>query len=745
MLEELCREAEAHYAVCQQSYYTDPSYRHPIDKLLDEYDAAHPGLDSYALKAASYEIIATNFKPVLFDHSPFYFATDLLPGLADGRPDLTPGGWLHRRNRHLFRDDDPAEYDRFFLYQKHGLYFCCGPYVDKMHFCYPIPLVVKKGIGKTLEEAEAALREAKNEEEIAFLSAMLRGLRAVGRVSQRFAAAAEERKTYLTDPALIRNMDRLIDSASRTPWEPARHFFDGLNTIWLCRDVLGPMDGIGNSSLGRPDYLLWDLYRRDLESGYITREEAFDLIAQFILLGDCHYNKDTIVAGGADHEIEMGLVLGGCDAQGNEVYNELTDMFLEAHRAVKAIYPKLHCRFSASSSGAYLAQINRDFLSGRSVASLNNDDAIIPALTANGQTLEDARGYVNTGCWSAISEGKESCAGANYFYMVKTLEQTVYGLDDALKNTGLRMDALDDAPDFETVYRRLSGNLTRLLRFRCEAISRHGRLAVRVNPLPLTSAFMEDCIANRKDFYAGGSRYNPNTLDPAGLANIVDALLAIRQLCFVDRIISLADFLDAVRRNWEGNALLLQKVRACPHYGDQQPESRALAARLHADMRAALADLPNERGGRFLLNYIVYREFLLTGASIRATPDGRRDGDLYALGLGPSRYHAADSLPAVLQTAGEFDPASYLTASLDVQLPAGRLSQDALIAIERAMARCRLKHIQLNCVSLEELRDAQARPELHQDLVVRICGFSAKFVSLSRRFQDEFISRSVLQ
>ena len=86
-----------------------------------------------------------------------------------------------------------------------------------------------------------------------------------------------------------------------------------------------------------------------------------------------------------------------------------------------------------------------------------------------------------------------------------------------------------------------------------------------------------------------------------------------------------------------------------------------------------------------------------------------------------------------------------MTASLDVQLPAGRLSQDALIAIERAMARCRLKHIQLNCVSLEELRDAQARPELHQDLVVRICGFSAKFVSLSRRFQDEFISRSVLQ
>lgn len=745
MLEELRKEAMAHYSTSQMSYYTDPDYHHPIERLLDAYGTEHPDLDSYSLKAASYEIIAENFQPVLFDHSPYYFATDLLPGLADGRPDRTPGGWLFRRNQHMFRDDDPGEFDRFFLWQRHGLYFCCGPYVDKMHFCYPIPSVVKKGVRKTMEEAEEELKKSETEEEISFLSAMIRGLKAIRRVSERFAEAAAERKKQLTDPTLIRNMDRLIESASRTPWEPARHFFDGLNTIWFCRDVLGAMDGIGNSSLSRPDWLLWDLYQNDLSSGYITKEEAYDLITQFILLGDCHYDKDVSVVGGADHEIEMGIVLGGCDAEGKEVYNELTDLFLQAHRELKAIYPKLHCRFSAHSSDAYLEQINRDFLLGRSVTSLNNDDSIISALTANGQTLEDARGYVNTGCWSAISEGKESCAGANYFYMPKILEQMIYGLEDGLKDTGLRMDALDDATDFETVYQRLSGNLTRLLRWRCEAITRHGPLAVKINPLTMTSAFMEDCIMKRKDFYAGGSRYNPNTIDPAGLANIVDALLAIRQVCFEEKIISLPEYLKIVRNNWKGQELLLQKVRSCPHFGDQQEESQTIALRLHNDMLKALEDLPNERGGKYSLNYIVYREFLLNGAHIKATPDGRRDGELYALGLGPSRYHAADPLPAVLQTAGSFDPSSYLTASLDVQLPVGNLTQEALISIERAMARCNLKHIQMNCVSLEDLRDAQVHPEAHQDLVVRICGFSAKFVALSRQFQNEFISRSILQ
>lgn len=744
MLEALRQEAINHYSTNQQEYFKDKSYTHPIERIIEKYEAAHPEIDSYSMKAAIYEIIAENFQPIIFDHSPFYFASDLLPGIMDGRPDYTPGGWLHRRNRHLFRDANPEDYDRFFLYQKHGLFFCCGPYVDKMHFCYPIPNVVKKGLKNILLEAEEALKKAETAEEESFLRSMIHGLQAVRKVSQKFVDAAKARKAQLQDPECIRNMDELIASAERTPWEPAEHFFDGLNTIWFCRDILGAMDGIGNSSLGRPDYLLWDLYQKDLASGYITKEKAYDLIAQFILLGDCHYNKDITVAGGADHEIEMGIVLGGCDSDGNELYNELTDFFLQAHRELKAIYPKIHCRYSMTSSAAYLNQINQDFLNGRSVTSLNNDDAIIPALVANGQTIQDARGYVNTGCWSVISEGKESCAGANYFYMVRILEKMVYGMEDELKNGGLQMDSLDDAQSFDEVYQCISDNLCRLLRWRCETISKYGHLATQVNPLSLTSAFMDDCIQNRKDFYAGGSRYNPNTLDPAGFANIIDALLAIKQLCFEKAIISLPEFLDIVRSNWENQELLLHQVHNCSHFGDQTEESMELAHRLHHDMLRSLQDLPNERGGKYSLNYIVYREFLLSAAGIRATPDGRKDGDLYALGLGPSRYHAADPLTAVIQTAGAFDPSSYLTSSLDVQLPSGHMSADLLIAIERAMAQANLKHIQMNCVSIEDLRDAQIHPENHQDLVVRICGFSAKFVALSPQFQEEFISRALL-
>ena len=217
--------------------------------------------------------------------------------------------------------------------------------------------------------------------------------------------------------------------------------------------------------------------------------------------------------------------------------------------------------------------------------------------------------------------------------------------------------------------------------------------------------------------------------------------MAINTLCFEKKELSLKEYLDAVRANWVGHEDLLAKVRACPHFGDNGKESVAAARRLHNDLCSVLDKIETERGGKFFLNYYVYREYFRMAKEMRATPDGRRDGEYFAQGIGPARHRAKDSLTDTVQSAYCFDAESYGTSSLDLQLPYGKAHPEHVEMLLTTLAALGAKHVQINCVSAEELKQAQRDPENHGDLIVRVTGFSAKFVSLSEEFQNELISR----
>lgn len=749
MEEKLKEKVLAHYVKLERAYNDDTDwseYRcggscHPAYAELEAWAAAHPGADVWEQKAAQYRILAERMDTVVFPETPFYFISDLC--FRDGTPRSSVGGWLPVRNTHVFRDADPETYELFGrLKGPLRAFSACGPFgADRVHFCWPVGNVIRMGLRGALEKVRGAMPGA-NGEEMKFLRCAETGLLAAKRIAERFREKAEALLPTVTDPARRRNLELLIAAAGHAPWEPCGSFFEGLNTMWFCRNVMGVIDGIGNSHLGRPDADLIGLYRRDLAAGRLDEAEALRLVRQFVLLGDNQYDKNVTVRYGADHEMEMGLVLGGCDAEGKPVYNEVTRLFLRAHRDVNAIYPKLHCRWSSDSPADYLKDLADDFLAGRSVLGLSCDDAYLPALLHDGVSLTDARNYVNTGCWSSISEGNESVPGGNYFYLVPLMAQMVYTPAPEFARAGIQLEPLDGAGSFEELYRIMMGNYLRVMRFRNDAIGKYGPLAAAANPLCLASAFMNGCVESRRDFTQGGGKYNRNTVDIAGLANFIDALLAMKTLCFDEKRLSLREYLDAVRANWAGNEALLAAARRCPHYGDQSPESMALIRRVHEDFAAGLEGQRNERGGHFSLNYYVYREFLLDAAGIPATPDGRRDGEYYALGVGPNRWHADDPLTAVVQTAGSLDPEKADVTALDLRLPAGQLDREKLAALLHTFAYTGVKHLQLNVTDAAALRDAQLHPEKYPDLIVRVCGFSAKFTVLDRRFQDEVIRRT---
>lgn len=711
--------------------------RHPVEKLLDAYDKEHPGQNAYQLKAAQYRILAENMKVVIFDDSPFYYVNDLCRGPQAGFPFYSAGGWLLRRNEHLAREAGPEDYDRYEGMKRSLLFTGSHLYFDVMHYCYPINNVVKHGLKYYYEKAQEALKICKTEEESDFIKCAIAGLEAAKCVSERFSQAAKERLQYVTDPKQKKFMEMIAESAAKTPWEKPQHFYEGLNTLWFCRNLLGEMDGVGNSHLGRPDLILYDMYKNDIESGYITREEAYDLISRFLVHGDCEYDKNCTVLNQNDHELEMGYVLGGCDRLGNDVYNEITDMFIHAHRAQNLIYPKPHYRFGKNSTDEYLTSISVDYVQGRSVGGMVNDDSVIPVLVEAGKSLEDAREYINYGCWGIVVEGKENVTGGNFVHMLSVMERTVYGDNDICKSIGVHFNPIDEAKDFEEVYQIYYDNLIRVLRDRLQIIGKYGYLIEKINPIALFSVFLDGCLDSR---CMRGSKYVSNNFSLAELSNVVDGLLAIKTLCFDEKRISLPEFLSIVRSNWKGHEDLRQSLHKCPHYGDESTESMSLTKRLFEDVYNDTRDIKNEFGTSYMIDLFVYQEFRFAAEQMKATPDGRKDGDIVALGVNPARFQY-DPIPAVLNSITAIDPKLAETHSLTLQLPAAKMTTERMNAIIKATQQLNMKHLQINCVDIDTLLDAQKHPENHQDLVVRICGFSAKFVSLSPEWQDEFIHR----
>jgi formate C-acetyltransferase len=344
-------------------------------------------------------------------------------------------------------------------------------------------------------------------------------------------------------------------------------------------------------------------------------------------------------------------------------------------------------------------------------------------------------------------EGFEHSAGACcYINMPRILDISIHEHAEMaadLEEIGLKFQRLDRAASFEELYQSVLSNVVKAAAQTAELIAVNGRVWPKVNPAPFFSAAMADCLVKRQDYTAGGGRYNPTGLPMVGFANVVDSLHAIKRLCFDTGKYSLRELLDAVRADWKGHEALRMEVIALPKHGDDDPELNAIAVRFSRDLYENTRLLTNERGGRFQLSYFVYLEYYHWGKRTLATPDGRKSGDPLAHGISPGRLHPIPAVTSVINSVGRIDlrqcPAN---AILDLQLPLGHLTPESLLALERVFARQGSATLQMNCVDTRTLRAAQANPDLHSNLTVRVCGFSARFTALSRELQDEIIQRN---
>jgi formate C-acetyltransferase len=746
----LREEMDQHYRAYRRDVFETRAsmlrVRDDIWAAMDAFIQAHPDSPAWTLKAQLHQEIAERFEPVLFPHTPFYFEMGLRPAENWGTPH---GGlaaeWLLRRRRHIAFTHPDYDNVRYFGFQGSPLGVAQEHVFDDDHHSLGMTKLLAVGVQGLLSEIAARRNHPATAAQISFLDAAEMSCCAVLRVADRFADHAERQINRAPDAVAAAFLTRIAETARRIPAEPPRTFYEGLAALWFLREVAATLEGVGISVIGHPDRQLIDLYRADLAEGRLTEDAARDLLARWLLPTDVKF----FVKERSWPETSTCIELGGCDVDGDVVFNELTKLIMEVHAELGLLNPKLQCRFSHDSPQAYLDLLSEHVVGGRNAFSMLNDDVLIPACMRSGKSAREARLYVNGGCQETIVEGVEHSAGAYYYFsMPRVLDLCLQPAppvpDVEAPEAPVKVpEPIEGALDFETFYRLFMDALKETMavgaKWRRHAAGRW----TEIHPAPFFSATLKGCIEDGRDYTAGGAVHNASGIALVGLATLIDSLYAIRRAVFEEAWLSLVELREVLAHNWQTVPSLRARMVGLPKFGHGDKEVDALASRFAKELADFIRTLRNERGGAFQPSFFVYYQFVGMGRYVRATPDGRYDGDLLSQGVGPSHLRGPDSLTDIFRSFSRIDLRDYpANAVLDVQLPMGSaLPEGVLPAVMRTFARMGGATFQPNVVSVGQMREAQLHPERHEDLVVRVCGLSARFVALEREVQDEIIAR----
>ncbi len=707
------------------AYYADFNPKtNELLALLEGVYAAHREEEPSLMKAALHEALCEACDIHLFDGLPFFFE------IRSGRPRHTWGGLQSHVG--LFAESKLAglwlrpyekaiEEDR-----REGFFHGWRPFgID--HHCLGYDAILGEGFEGILARAEQIGSKASPGQK-PFYEAVTKSIRALLHMAERFAAEARRRAESASDGAGRAHFERIAEAAARVPAKPPRTFYEGFCSILFCREVISSIEGIGISTFGHLDRMLFPLYEADLAAGRMTREEAGELIHALFLYTDVRFELRRAV-----HETSTTIILGGCDRDGAVVYNDLTKLFLEVLVQGRYIGTKVNCRISSKHPRAYFENLADVQLANLPVIVLQNDDVILAARTAQGQAIEDCRLYVSGGCHEIVLQNTE----------VNTRADSWISLPRLLLKT-LETSAAESFEDFYGEYRRdVQAYYDRIIALKNEG-ERHWYEA---SPLPLYSSTLTGCLESGRDATQGGAKYSSTALSMLGTATCIDSLYSIKHLVYDTGRLTLEQLRGILAEDFAGNEPLRQYIiRKIPKYGTNHAALNAFASGVLDDLSTLADGKINARGGKYLPAFYPHDIFRPMGIAIGATPDGRRAHMPLSRGCSPSEFIEVENPLDIIHSLGAIDFTKYADSfCAEMTLPPMEkaVGRNVLAAIIEAFLEQKGSSLQFNLLDRERLLDAQKHPEQHADLIVRVCGYSEVFVFLNAEQQAEVISRAI--
>jgi len=667
--------------------------------------------------------------------------------------------WASRNFREWVRDrhDEP-------LYQqldgRFAVYFAWKT-AALSHTIADYPKLFAVGARGIIEEIDREIAGADESKRIT-LQAMQQTLEGVIAYARNIAAQARAEADACTDPARAAELRAIAEACARVPEHPARTLFEAVQAMWLVWIGLHMENTNAGLSIGRLDVWLQPFFEADMAklSDAGAREEyvrnAVELIGCFYMRLTDHLplvpDIGNYLFGGSSSD--QAITLGGLARDGSSAVCDMTYVFLKVTEMLKLRDPNVNARFSyKENSDAYLKRLCEVNLITTATPSMHCDETILASIEHLGYELEDRRDWSATGCVEPTVSGKHiGHTNCMMFNLVAALEMALYDGLHPLMDWKVGPSTGDPAAGAFPTFDDFFAAYTTQLRFLAEQAIEYnnvlGAAHADLRPTPLLSSLIDGTIRSGKDVTVGGAKYNTSGAACIGLADNVDSMMAIKHLVYDEKLIGFGELLDALRADFVGyeniHAMIDNKA---PKFGSGDADALKMAQRIQSVTHGIFAEHRNFRGGIYTTGFWSMSNHVAFGSLTGALPSGRRAGKAFTPGLTPSPG-ASPNLLDNLRDVAMLDPLSndnnmafnvkYVPSASD---PHER-SVSNMAAYARGYFEMGGMQMQLNVVSSDTLRDAMAHPENYRDLLVRISGYNAYFVTLNRDMQIELIERA---
>ena len=615
---------------------------------------------------------------------------------------------------------------------------------------------IKFGLNRIIDEAEEEIRSLRFEGNIdkvkkkVFLKAGIIALKSIITFAERFSALAKKMAEKEQNNGRKKELEEISRICARVPANPATCFKEALQSFWFIT-LFTPWEA---SSAGRFDQYMYPFYRKDKEEGRITEEEAIELLGLLrikdmeLILAPARSVKRQQYAGFAKWH---NFNIGGVDKYGRDATNELTYLILETAKRVRTPHHTITLRVHDGTPEDLMLKAIEVVKTGIGMPAFVGDKSYIEFLLSQGVPLDLARNYVVAGCIEASIPGHSRQSKCTFFVFPKVLEVFINGGRD--ERTGLELGPfkieVERFQSFEDMYEAFKKYLVYFTKLAAELINIDLACVTEFSS-PVDSMLMADAVREGKGIFERKMTYeNGAAMSQCGLVNVADSLAAIKKLVFEEKLFTMKDIKEALRKNWEGYEEMRKMCLKAPKYGNDDDYVDSLVADLYKTWENTLSSIHTIWGESFKTAGISITSQWAGGAITGATPDGRYAGEVLADGgASPMRGRDVCGPTAIIKSASKIDQIGLQSVLLNMKFHPSSLrsyeDMKKLASLIKTYFSLGGKHVQFNVIDRQTLLDAQKNPEKYRDLVVRVAGFSAYFVQLSKEVQDEIIARTEL-
>jgi len=571
--------------------------------------------------------------------------------------------------------------------------------------------------------------------------------------AERHAGLADQLADAHTDSRRKRELKRIAANCRRVPANAPRNFWEAIQMYWFVHlGTITELNGWDAMNPGHLDQHLFPFYQKELAEKTLVREKAKELLSCLWIKFNNHPAPPkvgvTAQESGTYNDF-TNINLGGLTRDGADGVNQVSYLILEVIDEIHLLQPGNNVQISEKTPDRFLKAACRVIRNGYGYPSVFNADAVVMEQVRVGKAIEDAREGGCSGCIETGAFGKEAYILTGYLNVPKLLELTLNNGVDPLsaKQVGPATGEPHGFEDFDELYGAFEKQLHYIVNLKIGLNNYIERTFAANAPAPFLSVVISDCIANGKDYYNGGPRYNTNYLQCCGIGTITDSLSAIKKHVFEDQTVTMKQLLNALANNFENDeALRLFLQNKTPFFGNDEEAADTIMQKVYQSLLEAIDGKSNTKGGLYHLNMLSTTCHVYFGKMLGASANGRSAGQPESDGTSPSHGADRNGPTAVIKSLGKMDQIKSGGTLLNQRFLPSIVEKEEdiekLVHLIRTYFKLSGHHIQFNIADTETLQRAQKNPAEYRDLLVRVAGYSDYFVDLDRSIQQEIIDRT---